>query len=145
MPNVNKSALVNYSSEEMYRLVTNIDDYQDFLPWCAGSKITRAEDNFVEATVDIAHGRLKKSFTTHNTNTPNEKIVMRLLDGPFKRLDGVWRFQPLGDNGCKVTLDLDFEFSNRIVAMAMGKIFNTIAGSQVDSFAKRAVEVYGKR
>jgi len=145
MPNVNKSALVNYSSHEMYQLVSNINDYQNFLPWCGGSKIIREEDDFVEATVEISHGSLKKSFTTHNTNTPDEKIVMTLVDGPFKSLDGVWSFQSLGESGCKVTLDLNFEFSSRIVAMAIGKIFNTIAGSQVDSFAKRAVEVYGKR
>lgn len=145
MPNVNKSALVNFSSQEMYQLVTNIDDYQNFLPWCARSRIIKAEDDVVEATVEIAHGSLKKSFTTYNVNTAHEKIEMRLLDGPFKTLDGVWTFQPLGDSGCKVTLDLNFEFSNRLVAMAMGKIFNTIAGSQVDSFAKRAVEVYGRR
>ncbi len=145
MSNVNKSTLVNYSSQEMYQLVTNIDDYQKFLPWCSGSKISKDENGVVEATVEIAHGSLKKSFTTQNVNTLNEKIVMRLVDGPFKRLDGVWTFQPVGDSGCKVTLDLNFEFSNRLVAMAMGKVFNTIASSQVDSFAKRAVEVYGKR
>ncbi len=145
MPNVNKSALVNYSSQEMYQLVSNIDDYQKFLPWCANSKIIRREKDFVEATVEIAHGSLKKSFTTHNTNTPNEKIEMTLVDGPFKSLDGCWTFQSLGDSGCKITLDLNFEFSSRIVAMAIGKIFNAIASSQVDSFAKRAVEVYGKR
>ena len=145
MPNVNKSALVNYTSHEMYQLVSNINDYQNFLPWCGGSKIIREADDFVEATVEISHGSLKKSFTTHNTNTPDEKIVMTLVDGPFKSLDGVWSFQSLGERGCKVTLDLNFEFSSRIVAMAIGKIFNTIASSQVDSFAKRAVEVYGKR
>ncbi|MCW8824824.1 MAG: type II toxin-antitoxin system RatA family toxin [Gammaproteobacteria bacterium] len=145
MPNVNKSALVNYSSDEMYQLVSNIDDYQKFLPWCGGSKIVKAEDDFVEATVEIAHGSLKKSFTTHNVNTPGEKIAMSLVDGPFKSLDGNWYFQPLGESGCKVSLDLNFEFSNRLVAMAIGKVFNNIAGSLVDSFAKRAVEVYGKR
>ena len=145
MPNVIKSALVSYSSQEMFQLVTNIDDYQNFLPWCNGSRICKDENGIVEATVEIAHGSLRKSFTTHNINIAYEKIVMKLVDGPFKRLDGFWSFQPLGDSGCKVTLDLNFEFSSRIVAMAMGRVFNTIASSQVDSFAKRAIEVYGKR
>jgi ribosome-associated toxin RatA of RatAB toxin-antitoxin module len=145
MPKVNKSALVNYTSQEMYLLVSNIDDYHNFLPWCGGSKIIRKADDFVEATVEISHGSLKKSFTTHNVNRVDEAIEMTLVDGPFKSLDGVWSFQPLGERGCKVALDLNFEFSNRLVAMAIGKIFNTIASSLVDSFAKRAVEVYGKR
>ena len=145
MPKVNKSALVNYSCQEMYQLVCNIDDYQNFLPWCSGSKITKQEDDFVEATVEISHGSLKKAFTTQNANRANEQIKMTLVDGPFKSLDGYWRFQPLGESGCKVSLDLDFEFSNRLVAMAIGKVFNAIASSQVDSFAKRAVEIYGKR
>lgn len=145
MPNVNKSALVNYTSHEMYLLVSDIDAYHQFLPWCSGSRITKEDNGVVEATVDISHGSLRKSFSTHNTNTPDEKIAMRLVDGPFKSLDGCWSFQPLGDNGCKVTLELNFEFSNRLVAMAIGKVFNAIASSQVDSFAKRAVEVYGKR
>ncbi len=145
MPNVNKSARVNYSSHEMYQLVSDIDEYHKFLPWCSGSKITKEENGVVEATVDIAHGGLHKSFSTHNINTVDEKIEMRLVDGPFKSLDGCWSFQPSGDHGCKVTLDLNFEFSNRLVAMAIGKVFNAIASSQVDSFAKRAVEVYGRR
>jgi ribosome-associated toxin RatA of RatAB toxin-antitoxin module len=72
-------------------------------------------------------------------------IEMRLIEGPFKHLNGFWRFDPLGEDGCKVSLDLEYEFASRVLSMVVGPVFNQIANSLVDSFIKRAVEVYGKR
>ena len=72
-------------------------------------------------------------------------IEMRLIEGPFRHLDGFWRFEPVGETACKVSLDLDFEFANKLIGMAMGPLFNQIANTLVDSFCKRAVDVFGKR
>ena len=69
---------------------------------------------------------------------------MRLERGPFRRLEGFWRFDALGERGCKISLDLEFEFSNRLVGLAMGPLFTQIANSLVDAFSRRAVEIYGE-
>ncbi len=141
---ISKTALIPYSAEKMYALVADVDNYQYFLPWCSGSKILSQTDDEVKGQVDIQHMGLNKTFTTLNRMQKNKMIEMRLIDGPFKRLQGFWRFDALDENGCKISLDLEFEFSNKVMSMAFGPIFSQIANSMVDAFCQRAVEVYGK-
>lgn len=143
MTTISKSALVAYTPEQMFQLVDNIEAYPDFLPWCGkATEIERDEKN-VEASLLISHSGLNKSFTTKNSNTMFEKIEMRLVDGPFKNLDGVWIFEPLGDAACKVSLNLEFEFSSKLISASLGPVFSKIANSLVDAFIKRADTVYG--
>ena len=144
MPTISKSALVAYSPREMYELVNDVAAYQQFLPWCRSSVLLSQNEDELRATIEIAHGSLHKAFTTRNRLQRDKMIEMRLEDGPFRHLDGFWRFDSLGERACKVSLDLDFEFSNRLIGMAMGPIFSQIANSLVDAFSRRAVEVYGK-
>ena len=144
MTDIHKSALVVYSSEQMYDLVNDIESYADFLPWCRSSRVLREEDNVIEASLEIAHGALHKSFTTRNTLVPKQRIQMNLVEGPFKHLEGVWRFDPLGEQGCKVSLDLSFEFSSRLMGMTLGPVFSAIANSLVDAFTQQAVKKYGE-
>lgn len=139
---INKTALIPYSAEKMYKLVADVDSYQHFLPWCGGSKILSQTDDEVQGQVRIQHLGMDKTFTTLNRLQKNKMIEMRLIDGPFKQLQGFWRFDALEENGCKISLDLEFEFSNKIMSMAFGPIFSQIANSMVDAFCKRAIAIY---
>lgn len=145
MTQINKSALVPYSAAEMYALVADIGNYGRFLPWCGGAQIVASDGDTVTARVDIAYKGLNKSFTTRNRLEPDRLMEMRLVDGPFRQLLGYWRFQPLDEQACKVSLDLTFEFSNKLLALAVGPVFSQIAGGMVDSFRARAQEIYGRR
>lgn len=143
MTTISKSALVSYSPEQMFKLVDDIEAYADFLPWCGNAKEIMRDENTVEASVLISHSGLNKEFTTRNSNTQFSKIEMHLLNGPFKNLDGVWLFEPLGQSACKVSLNLEFEFSSKIIGITLGPVFSKIANSLVDAFIKRAETVYG--
>lgn len=143
MAQVNKSALVPFSAEQMFQLVDDVPSYKEFLPWCGGSEEVSREEGSVVASVTIAKGSVNKTFTTRNTSTDTQQIHMQLVEGPFKRLDGYWHFKQLKDDACKVTLELDYEFSNRLLGMAVGPVFNQIANAMVDSFVERAKTVYG--
>ena len=146
MPLISRSALVPYSVEEMYQLVDNIETYAEFLPWCRSTEVISRDENEVKASIEIARGALNKSFTTINRMQRNKMIEMRLVKGPFKHLEGFWRFDALKDNtASKISLDMDFEFESKIIAFAAGSVFNQIANSMVDAFCKRAIEVYGER
>ena len=61
---------------------------------------------------------------------------------PFRKLLGGWHFIPLSDDACKVELHLDFEFTNKLVELAFGKVFKELAGNMVQAFTSRAKEVY---
>lgn len=146
MPLISRNALVPYDVAEMYQLVEDIETYPQFLPWCRTTEVLSRNDEEVHASIEIAKGALNKSFTTVNRMQKNKMIEMRLVKGPFKHLQGFWRFDPLKNSkACKITFDLDFEFDNKLIALAIGPVFNQIANSMVESFSKRAVEVYGER
>ncbi len=145
MPVVNKSALVPYTAEEMYALVDDIESYPDFLPWCRSAREWERSEDEVRASIELAKGAVRKTFTTHNRLQKGKMIEMRLVEGPFHHLEGFWRFEPLADQACKVTLDLEYEFSNPLLKMTIGPVFNQITNTLVDAFCARAVEIYGKR
>ena len=146
MSHIKRSALVHYSPAEMYQLVNNVDDYAEFLPWCRSSKVKSETKTEMIASVEIAKGVLNKTFTTQNQLKKDFRIDLQLVDGPFKKLSGYWQFDSLKtDEACKVSLELDFEFDNAMMSIAAKPIFTQIANSLVDSFCKRAVEVYGER
>ncbi len=145
MTSISKSALVPYSPAQMFTLVDGIEAYPEFLPWCRTTNVLSRTDDEVRATIELSKGGVEKAFTTCNRNQKNKMIEMRLVEGPFRRLEGFWRFDALGDEGCKVSFDLEFEFASRMLDMVVGPVFSQIANSLVDSFHRRAVEIYGKR
>lgn len=142
MPQVVRSALVHYSAEAMYQLVNDVKHYPEFLPGCAETKIISESEQQMRASVLIAKSGISQWFTTDNTLEVGKSIDMQLVDGPFSQLTGGWIFTALADDACKVELNLQFEFSSRIVEMAFGKVFSAIASKMVDAFVQRAGEVY---
>lgn len=141
-----KSVLIWYSPEEMFRLVTDVDQYKNFLPWCHQSKVLQSNGLEMDAEVGIGMAGLNQVFVTHNTHIENREVHMKLIKGPFSNLDGTWTFEPVGDNSqraCKVTLSLEYGFSSATLAAVVGPVFDKIAASLVDAFVKRAEQVYG--
>ncbi len=142
MPQVNRSALVSFSAKQMYDLVNDVEKYPEFLPGCSGSQLIESSDTHLIASVDVSKAGIKKTFTTSNKMEPGRRIDLELVDGPFKSLGGFWLFTPLDDFACKVELNLSFEFTNKLVEMAFGKIFNELTNNMVNSFTQRAKQVY---
>jgi ribosome-associated toxin RatA of RatAB toxin-antitoxin module len=145
MTTIQKSALVPYTAEEMYALVADVEAYPAFLPWCGGARVLSREADTVVAVIEIAYGSLRQSFTTRNRSVPGEQLEMQLLDGPFRQLQGQWRFHALDPSASKISFHLEFEFSNKLIGFAVGPAFSAIGNTMVDSFRQRAEAVYGRR
>ena len=145
MRKVNRSAIVPYSAREMFVLVDDVEAYPEFLPWCNQAEVHNRTEDSVEATLELHKGSVSNKFTTRNTRKEFEEIDLALIGGPFRHLAGGWRFKELGDDGCKVLLELDFEFESRLVDMMFGSFFEDICNSLVDAFTKRAEAVFGSR
>lgn len=143
MAEVVRSVLVGHTPEEMYALVDAVEDYPRFLPWCGGATVLHRDAAVTRATLVISYHGIRQSFTTENTKRAPAEMRIRLVEGPFRTLDGTWRFTALGDRGCKVELSLRYEFAGRILEKVVGPVFNHIANTLVDAFAKRAEQVYG--
>jgi len=143
MRRVNGGSLVPYKAREMCGVVDAGAAYPEFLPWCKSAEVHGQSDDVVEATLELQKGAISKTFTTRNSRREFEAIDLALVGGPFKHLRGGWRFKDLGDDGSKVTLELEFEFESRLTDMMFGPFFEEICNSLVDAFSKRAAVVFG--
>ena len=143
MPTISRSALVMYSVDQMYQLINDIPAYPNFLPDCNDSRVISQDDQSVTAALLVSKGGLSKWFTTKNTLISNEKIHLSLVNGPFKKLEGYWLLTALSDDACKVSLELEYEFTNKLVSLAFGKVFGHFSNSLVQVFTQRAKEIYG--
>jgi len=147
MKNIQKSVLIWYSPEEMFRLVTDVARYPEFLPWCNQAQVLEQDDQGMLADIGISMAGISQVFTTRNTHVAGREVHLKLVKGPFSKLDGAWRFSPVGDGtqrACKVELTLDYGFSSSTLAAIVGPVFDRIAASLVDAFVKRAERIYAE-
>jgi len=140
---VNKSVLVGHTAQQMFELVDGVEHYREFLPWCGGTEVKLRDSHATVATIYIDYMHIKQHFTTKNSNQPPDLIKMSLVDGPFKKLDGEWRFKALTEDACKIEFMLNYEFSNKLLDTVLGPVFSYIANSFVEAFIQRADQVYG--
>ncbi|WP_163930476.1 type II toxin-antitoxin system RatA family toxin [Paraferrimonas sp. SM1919] len=144
MATVNRNALVAQSATRMYNLVNDVASYPQFLPGCSATTVHQHNETMMLASVEVSKAGIKHTFKTENKLNSHQSIEMSLIEGPFKHLKGEWKFTPLSENACKVELNLDFEFSSKLVELAFGKIFNELANSMVTAFCERAKVIYGR-
>lgn len=142
MPKINRSALVRFSAEQMYKLVNDVESYKAFLPGCVGGKVLEFDGTTMLASVDVKKAGIAKTFITRNHVIPNERIELTLEQGPFKTLHGFWAFTELAEDACKIEFSLNFEFKSTLAAMAFGKIFQELVSSMVTAFTERAKVIY---
>ena len=153
MKHVRKSVLLWYSPREMYDLVTGVDAYPQFLPWCSRAEVVTAHADGVTARLNLSYMGVQHAFTTrntHNTLEATKSVAVQLVDGPFSRLEGNWLFLPLGrpgsdDAACKIEFDLAYAFSNIALEAVVSPVFDRVANTLVDSFVRRAEAIYGPR
>lgn len=128
---------------QMYRLVEDVERYPEFLSWCHDAEMLERGPAEQLARLDIQLAGFRHHFTTRNRLEPGERLTMSLVEGPFRRLGGEWRFQALGDEGCKITLDLAFDFASAMLSLAFRRSFTAVADRLVADFVQRATDVYG--
>lgn len=144
MAQVKKSVLLEYSAAQMFELVDRVEDYPAFLPWCNRTELKLRDQSCTIATLFIDFRAVRSHFTTRNGKRENEHMQITLVDGPFRRLEGAWRFLALDETACKVEFQLEYEFSSRLFEKIIGPVFAHITGSFVDAFVRRARQVYGE-
>ena len=155
MKHVKKSVLLWYTAHEIYELVVDVEAYPKFLPWCERAEVLSRDDDGLTARLFLAYSGIRHAFTTRNVQVKDESVHIGLVDGPFSLLDGFWRFVPLPlpatpggaatASACKIEFELRYAFSNGVLEAAISPVFDRIANTFVDSFVRRAEQVYGPR
>lgn len=141
MTKIHRSAIVPHSVETLYRLINDVEAYPQFLDGVIAGRVLESSETEMVGQMVIRKAGIERTLTTRNRLTPSERIELTLVDGPLKSLTGVWQLSPLGDSGCKVTLDLQFQTSGKLTALAFGPVFRQLADQMVGAFVKRADEL----
>lgn len=150
MKHVRKSVLLWYSPREMYDLVTDVEAYPQFLPWCDRAELLERHADGVTARIGLAYMGVRHAFTTRNVEHAAERVSVQLVDGPFSVLEGLWLFHRLSrpgteDMACKIEFDLRYAFASTALETVVSPVFDRVANTFVDSFVRRAEDVYGAR
>lgn len=140
---IQRSALVSYSAEAMFDLVTDIERYPEYMDGCVGAEVLSSESSEVVARLDLKKAGIRQSFVTRNRQHYPESIELSLEEGPFKEFSGTWRFLPLGDLGSKVSLEINFVLSHRLLSKPAQTLFTSVANNLVTSLTERAAALYG--
>lgn len=142
---VEKSVLIEHSAQQMFALVDDVEAYPAFLPWCAETRVDYRDSRKTVATLHIHYLSVRSHFTTENEKDEPSSMILRLVDGPFRRLEGSWRFKALTENACKIEFSLSYEFSSKLFEKIIGPVFSQINNTLVEAFVARAGVVYGGR
>jgi ribosome-associated toxin RatA of RatAB toxin-antitoxin module len=141
MREMTRSALVARSPELVYQLVEDVERYPEFVPGCTEAKVLERTANEMVARLAVRRGPVRMEFTTRNRLDPGRGMQMDLVDGPFRALEGNWRFTPVASNGCRIELSLRFQFSNLIKSALFEPLFEETAASLVRAFVSRAQSI----
>lgn len=133
---------MNYSAQQMFDLVNDIEAYPQFLDGCVGARILARGDNWVEARLELSKAGVTQHFVTRNELVPPVSMSLQLVEGPFQYLRGAWQFVPLAETACKVIFTLEFAMQNRLLGLAVGKLFESVTTKQVDAVCARARQIY---
>ena len=140
---VKRTALVTFTPDQMFDLVVDVERYCEFLPWVKGAQVHQKTDRDLQASITMERAGVRQSFTTRNEMDRPHWMSLKLVEGPFRTLDGLWTFTPIGTAGTKIVLDMKFDFANPIASMLFGKAFEHSIGQLIDAFVVRAKQAYG--
>ncbi|MER8709102.1 type II toxin-antitoxin system RatA family toxin [Mesorhizobium sp. M1088] len=148
MPQFEAHSRVAHTPEQMFALVADIESYPQFLPLCEALTVrSRKERNgrtLLIADMSIGYKAIRETFTTQVLLKPDENAIdVKYIDGPFKYLSNVWRFDPADGGGCNVCFFIDYEFKSRILGALMGTMFDRAFRMFSEAFEKRAEIIYG--
>ncbi|WP_428309328.1 type II toxin-antitoxin system RatA family toxin [Hydrocarboniphaga sp.] len=143
MRTLERSALMPFAAAGLYGLVADVAAYPEFLPGCVSAQIESDEalddgQRLVRAKVGFRVSALSDSFATENRMRVGERIEMRLLEGPFRKLEGVWEFKVLDAHACKVSLALTVDFASRIMEATLAPAMDRAVNGIIEAFRQRA-------
>lgn len=138
MRHFKRSALIGRPAGQVFGIIADVEKYPEFVPGCSAARVQFRDAAEVVAALDVRRGPLSTTFTTRNSLQPPHAIEMTLVEGPFRALQGRWSLLPLAVDGCRIELELQFEFLRAFPATLFDPVFEEIAAALVDAFVARA-------
>ena len=150
MPKYETTRRVSHTPDEMFALVADIESYPEFLPMCEALSVRSRKERdgvtLLVADMTVGYKAIRETFTSQVVLKPEEnRIDVKYVDGPFKYLNNLWRFEASSAGGTTIHFFIDYEFKSRILGALMGAMFDRAFRMFAEAFEKRADVVYGRR
>lgn len=142
MPRLERTALVPFAPEAVCALVNDVERYPEFLRWCIAAEALTRDGDEVTASLTLKGLGRTESLITRNRVEDGRRIVLTLVEGPFRRLQGTWTFTPVG-HGCRINLSLEFELEGGLLRLLGAPLTRRAADALVDAFSERAHAMLG--
>ena len=133
---------LNYSNKQMFDLISDVEKYPDFLPWCKNTTIFNKSNDIFYSDMEIGFKLIKENFTSKVTLVKSEKVFSEAVSGPFKIMNNIWEIGYIADNKCEINLTIEFEFKSFILQNIIGKLFEKASKKMITAFEERANELY---
>jgi coenzyme Q-binding protein COQ10 len=149
MPVVQAKRRVLHSANDMFDLVADVERYPAFVPLCERHVVRlrkqRAESEVLLTEMTVRYTLFRETFRTRVTlDRRSRRILVDAVEGPLRRLETRWTFQPRQDGSCDVGFYLSYELASRTMALLMGAVLDAAFARFVEAFERRADVVYGR-
>ena len=132
-----------YTAEQLYDLVSDVERYPDFLPWCITARLAARNNLATYADLVVGFRMIRERFGSRIVGVRPGSIDVTQTSGPFHCLSNSWHFHDLDDGGCRVELDVEFEFRSRVLNALVGALLHEAVRCMVGAFEDRAKALYG--
>ena len=143
MPRHSETRHLPYSPDQLFDLVADVANYDEFLPWVVAVRIRSSSETETVADLIVGFSAFKERFTSRVVKDRPERITVDYIEGPLKYLHNEWTFEPAGDGGTNVHFSVDFAFRSRLFETLAGQMFDRALRRMIGAFEQRAAALYG--